>query len=51
MQNNDPQSHDEAPDQGAPGESPTNELTSLQARVAACIAIWNRLAVSPTRNC
>jgi molecular chaperone GrpE len=34
MQNNDPQSHDEAPDQGAPGESPTNELTSLQARVA-----------------
>jgi molecular chaperone GrpE len=34
MQNNDPQSHDEAPDQGSPGESSTNELTSLQARVA-----------------
>jgi molecular chaperone GrpE len=34
MQNNDPQSHDEAPDQGASGESPTNELTSWQARVA-----------------
>jgi molecular chaperone GrpE len=34
MQNNDPQSHDEAPSQGASGESSTNELTSLQARVA-----------------
>jgi len=34
MQNNDPQSHDEAPGQGASGESSTNELTSLQARVA-----------------
>ena len=34
MQNNDPQSHDEAPDQGASGELPTNELTNWQARVA-----------------
>jgi molecular chaperone GrpE len=34
MQNNDPQSHDEAPGQGASDESSTNELTSLQARVA-----------------
>jgi molecular chaperone GrpE len=34
MQNNDPQSHDEAPDQGAPDESSTNELASWQARVA-----------------
>jgi molecular chaperone GrpE len=34
MQNNDPQSHDEAPGQGASDESSTNELTSWQARVA-----------------
>ncbi len=34
MQNNDPQSHDEAHDQGASDESSTNELTSWQARVA-----------------
>src|ERR1700735_3751831 len=34
MQNNDPQSHDEAPDQGASDESSTNELTNWQARVA-----------------
>jgi molecular chaperone GrpE len=34
MHNNDPQSHDEAHDQGSSVESPTSELTSLQARVA-----------------
>jgi molecular chaperone GrpE len=34
MQNNDPQSHDEAPDQGVSDESSTNELTNWQARVA-----------------
>jgi molecular chaperone GrpE len=34
MQNNDPQSHEEVPDQGASDESSTNELTSWQARVA-----------------
>ena len=34
MHNNDPQSHDEAHDQGSSVESSTSELTSLKARVA-----------------
>ncbi len=34
MQNNDPQSHDEALDQGAPDESEASEVARLQARVA-----------------
>lgn len=34
MQNNDPQAHDEAPDQGAAGEPATDQLAQLQARVA-----------------
>ncbi len=34
MQNNDPQAHDDvAPDQGAAGESATDQLAQLQARV------------------
>jgi len=33
MQNNEPQSHDEALDQGPSGESSTGELASLQARL------------------
>lgn len=33
MQNNDPQSHDEAFDQAASADMPTDELASLQARV------------------
>ena len=34
MHNNDPQSHDEAHDQGSSVESSTSDLASLQARVA-----------------
>ncbi|HWU75873.1 MAG TPA: nucleotide exchange factor GrpE [Rhodanobacter sp.] len=34
MQNNDPQPHGEAPDQGFTDESMTDELSQLQARVA-----------------
>lgn len=33
MQNNDPQPHDEAPDQGLTDDSMTDELVQLQARV------------------
>src|SRR6185312_1635212 len=34
MQNNDAQPHDEAPDQGAPGETAISEMARLQARIA-----------------
>ena len=34
MQNNDPQSLGEAPEQGQPDESSTTEVDSLQARLA-----------------
>lgn len=34
MQNNDPQSHDEAPDRGAQDESAAGEIAGLQARVS-----------------
>ena len=34
MQNNDPQSHDEALDRGAPDDSAASEIGQLQARVA-----------------